>query len=175
SSLRRVGSIARMLLCFHPRSDATDTERESQSMPELPDDLRSLQDAFGVNERSAHALIAGLTEEAGTWQMTPGSWSGAQCLDHLATGNRVYVAAWEAPAARARAAGRIRRGPARPGLVGGWFVKSLEPPVTRKMRAPAKSVPRSSPPLADAAAAFFASHDQIVEFLRRYADIDLAG
>jgi hypothetical protein len=43
------------------------------------------------------------------------------------------------------------------------------------MRAPRKIVPRPSPPLADAAAAFFASHQHVVDFLHHYGDIDLAG
>jgi hypothetical protein len=62
-------------------------------------------------------------------------------------------------------------------VLGGWFVRSLEPPVkpSRKLRAPATIRPRSSPPLADSAAAFFASQNEVRDFLRAYADIDLAG
>jgi len=141
----------------------------------LPPELQALDDALAASERHAREIVAGLTEAQGVWQPAPGSWSVAQCLDHLAVGNRLYVAAMEPPAERAKQAGRLRRRPALPGLVGGWFRKSLEPPVTRKMRAPRTIVPRPSPPLGDAANAFFASHDQFVQFLRRYADIDLAG
>jgi DinB superfamily len=144
-------------------------------MAELPEDLRSLQEALDANEQEARTLVSGLSEADGTWQPAAGSWSVAQCLDHLAAGNRLYVDAWQEPAARARAAGRLRRRPANPGLVGGLFVRSLEPPVTRKMRSPRTAVPRASPPLADAASAFFASHARIVEFLQRNADLDLAG
>jgi hypothetical protein len=118
-----------------------------------------------------------LSDAHGTWRQAPGSWSVAECLDHLAVGHRVYLAAMEPPAARAREAGRLRRRPARPGLVGGWFVRSLEPPVNPrfKLRAPRKTVPRASPPLADASAAFFASHTQVRAFLQACADLDLAG
>lgn len=139
-------------------------------------ELDALADALAANERDARELVAGLSGALGTWRRAPGSWSVAECLDHLAVGNRVYLAAMEPAAAKARAAGRLRRRPAVPGLVGGWFVKSLEPPVTsRKLRAPRKIVPRASPPLGDAAAAFFASHAQVQQFLGAYADIDLAG
>ncbi len=144
-------------------------------MAELPDELRTLDGAFAANERNARELVAGLTDAQGAWQPAPGSWSVAECLDHLAVSNRLYVAAMEPSAERARRDGRLRRRPALPGILGGWFAKSLEPPATRKMRAPRTIVPRPSPPLADAAAAFFASHVQVVEFLRRYPDIDLAG
>lgn len=141
----------------------------------IPPDVSSLHEAFAANGHDARRLIDGLSEAEGTWRSEPGSWSIAECLDHLAVGNRVYVAAMAPIAAAARASGRQRRAPVKPGLFGGWFVRSLEPPVTRKLRAPRKIVPRPSPPLADAATAFFASHEQVVEFLRNYADIDLAG
>ena len=141
---------------------------------ELPQELRALDDAYAANERDARQVIDGLSEPEGTWRPSPGSWSVAECLDHLSAGNRVYLAAMGPPAETARAAGRMRRRPALPGPIGGWFVRSLEPPATRKMRAPRSIVPRPSPPLADAAAAFFASHDQVRRFLRAHADLDLA-
>ena len=136
---------------------------------------RMLTDAFDANERHARDLTDGLTESEGTWRARPGAWSISECLDHLAVGNRVYLAAMEPAASRARATGRVRRRDATPGLIGGWFVRSLEPPVRVKMRAPSTIVPRAAPPLADAAAAFLSSHEQVVAFLRTYAGIDLAG
>lgn len=144
---------------------------------DLPSDLRSLETAFDANERDVHALVAGLTPEAGAWRPAPGSWSVAECLDHLATANRVYVAAMQPSAARALQEGRMRRGPAAPGLIGGWFVRYLEPPARPllKSKAPRKIRPRTAPPLADAFTAFLASHKDVLTFLRTYAGIDLAG
>src|SRR6185436_19745549 len=141
----------------------------------LEGSLAELDRAFFANERSARTLIDGLSEPHGTWRAAPGSWSIAECLDHLAVGNRVYLAAMEAPANRARSEGRQQRSDAVPGLIGGWFVRSLEPPVRRRLRAPRKIVPRVGPPLADAAAAFLASHAQVVSFLHEYGGVDLAG
>ena len=141
------------------------------------EDIRALDAALNAADHDARALVAGLTEEQGVWKTDPGAWSVAQCLDHLATANRVYLRAMEPAAERALAAGRRRRGPALPGLVGGWFVRSLEPPVKPrfKMKAPVKIVPRPSPSLRDAAAQFLASQADVRTFLEKYADIDLAG
>lgn len=139
------------------------------------EDIRALEDALNAAERDARQLVSGLTDDRGTWRETPGSWSVAECLDHLATGNRVYLRAMEPPAERALAGGRHRRGPARPGLIGGWFVRSLEPPVTRRMKAPTIIRPRSSPALRDASEQFLASQDEVRAFLKKYADIDLVG
>ena len=146
-------------------------------MAEAGDDVAALERAFEAAEHDARALVNGLSDAHGTWRAQPGSWSVAECLDHLATANRIYLQAMRPAAARALTEGRRRRGPVRPGIIGGWFVRSLEPPVRkfRKMTAPAKIRPRPSPPLGDAMDKFVASHQDVVTFLRQYAEIDLAG
>jgi DinB superfamily len=146
-------------------------------VPPLPAELQRLDEALDAAERDARAVAEGLEEARGTWRAEPGSWSVAECLDHLATANRVYLAAMEPSAARALRDGRTRRGPAEPGVIGGWFVKYLEPPVKPrgKTKAPPAIRPRTSPPLADAVAAFLKSQDEVRRFLRTYAGIDLRG
>src|SRR5687767_948941 len=140
-------------------------------------DIRALETALNAVDDDARHLIAGLTPEQGVWRPAPGAWSIAHCLDHLATANRVYLRAMEPAAVDALARGSRRRRPALPGVIGGWFVRSLDAPVKPrfKMKAPTKIGPRESPLLADAVAQFFASQDQVRAFLRKYADIDLAG
>jgi len=146
-------------------------------MPSAPADIRDLEDQLDAAERDAQALVQGLTEQQGAWRAEPGAWSVAECLDHLATGNRVYLRALNESAVRARAKGCPRRGPAVPGVIGRWFVRWLEPPVNPRLkgRAPRIIRPRTAPPLADAFAAFAASHREVRAFLRAYADLDLAG
>jgi hypothetical protein len=140
-------------------------------------DIRALDEAYDATVRDARAVAAGLSETQGAWREHDGSWSVAECLDHLATANRVYVEAMRSAAEPARQQGRRRRGPARPGLLGGWFVRSLEPPARpgRKRKAPRKIRPRVSPPLADAMEKFLASMVDVHAFLHRYGDIDLNG
>ena len=143
----------------------------------VPADIRDLEDQLDRVDQDAGALVAGLTEERGAWRQDPGSWSVAECLDHLATGNRVYVQAMREPAARARREGRRRIGPALPGFVGRWFVRWLEPPVNPRLKgkAPQTIEPRASAPLADAYASFRASQDEVRAFVRAHADLDLAS
>lgn len=145
--------------------------------PPLPDDLRALAAAYDAAEADAHALLSGLTAEQGTWRAAAGTWSVAECLDHLAIANRVYLDAMRPPAERALAEGRRRQRPALPGLVGGWFVKALEPPARPRLKgkAPQAIRPRTGPALADAAARFFASQDEVRGFLHAFAAIDLVG
>jgi hypothetical protein len=143
----------------------------------VPPDIEALETAFTAVEQDARRVAAGLSNARAEWRAEPSSWSVAECIDHLATANRVYLAAMEPAAANALASGRGRRSPAVPGLIGGWFVRSLEPPVKArfKMKAPKKIRPRKSPPFSDAMAAFLASQEEVRSFLRKYGEIDLAG
>jgi hypothetical protein len=142
-----------------------------------PQDIKALEAALGEAERDARTLVSGLGEGIGAWRAGAGSWSVAECLDHLAIANRVYLHAMQPAAERAAREGRRRRRPARPGLIGGWFVRSLEPPVKPRMKgkAPRSIQPRHAPPLQDAIGAFLSSQDEVRAFLRTYAEIDLVG
>jgi hypothetical protein len=142
-----------------------------------PADIRELQDQLDAAERDAEALVAGLSEEQGVRRLDAGCWSVAECLDHLATGNRVYLAAMREPADRARARGRRRWRPAKPGWVGRLFAWTFEPPPKwwSRRKAPRKIRPRAAPPLAETFASFVASQADVREFLRANADLDLAG
>jgi hypothetical protein len=140
-------------------------------------DIKDLKDQLDAADRDAQALVAGLTEERGGWRAETGSWSVAECLDHLAAANRAYLHAMKEPAIRAREQGWVRRGPAKPGFVGRWFARTMEPPVRARfrMKAPRLIKPRVAPPLADAFAGFRTSQDEVRAFLLEYADLDLAG
>jgi hypothetical protein len=140
-----------------------------------PPDIQKLEEQLDATRRDAQALVADLDDERGGWHDGNGSWSVAECLDHLATGHRVYLDAMEATAVRARRQGRLRRGPAIPGYVGRWFVWTLEPPVHVRLKAPKSIRPRTAPSLPNAFASFMASHDRARAFLDGCADLDLAG
>jgi hypothetical protein len=140
-------------------------------------DIAALDAAFAANARDARAVVQALDEAAGTWRSDPTSWSVAECLDHLAVADRVYLEAMRPVAERAAERGRIRRRSATPGLIGRWFVRRMEPPVRgrARMNAPAKIRPRVGPSLAEALARFSAAHEEVRAFLARYAELDLAG
>jgi hypothetical protein len=140
-----------------------------------PPEIAALEAQLDAAERDANALVEGLSPERGEWRARPGSWSVAECLEHLATANHVYIGAMKEPANRARERARWRRRPALPGLLGGWFVRSLEPPVRARMKAPRLSRPRPSPKLSEAFANFVGSQGEVRAFLRSNADLDLAS
>jgi hypothetical protein len=138
-------------------------------------DIEALEEQLNAAEHDAQSLVAGLSAEQGTWRAAAGSWSIAECLEHLGISNRVYLRALEESAAHARGEGRPRRSPAMPGILGGWFVRTIEPPVKARFRAPRTIRPRKALKLPDALADFLASQEMVRAFLRSYAGIDLAG
>jgi hypothetical protein len=141
---------------------------------QLPAEIKSIMDQLDSADVDARSLVDGLSDELGFWSPGPGSWSVSECLDHLAIFNRVYITAMQPAAERARAKGRLRTRPAKPGIVGSWFVRTAEPPAKTRIKAPRTIRPRSAPPLADALAAFIASQPCVREFLLSNADLDLA-
>jgi hypothetical protein len=146
-------------------------------MTELLPDIATLRGELDTAEHDARLLVQNLGEERGSWRAEANSWSVAQCLDHVAAANQIYLCAMNGPAIRARAAGQMRRRPALPGFVGRWFVTKMEPSVKQsvKTKAPRKIKPGSSPLLADAFGRFLRSQDEIREFIRTNSDLDLAS
>ena len=140
-------------------------------------EIASLFEQFDAIESDVRALVSGLSETQGQWRSEPGGWSVAECLDHLATANRVYLEAMRPAAELALVRGRKRQGPAVPGLIGRSFIAWLEPPVKPRLKskAPRKIRPREGPPLSDAFEQFIASHDDTRAFLQRFSEIDLAA
>lgn len=142
---------------------------------QIPVEIQTILDQLDGSSADARSIVDGLSDELGRWSPGPGTWSVSECLDHLALTNRIYVAAMMPAADRARAKGRLRTRPARPGIVGTWFVRKMEPPAQARWKAPRKIRPRTAPPLPEALAAFTASQPPIREFLLSNFDLDLAA
>lgn len=90
----------------------------------------------------ARDLVASVTDDEFNWKSDPGTWSIGECLDHLVRTNEKYH----------RGLQRVTAGDALPsgrdewraGLVGGMFLRLMEPPVRRKVSAPAAFRPEGS-------------------------------
>lgn len=94
-----------------------------------------LEHQLRANLGDAERLVAGLAAEQLTWRPGPERWSIADCLEHLATTDRLYLermrAAIEAAAPRGDAGEKVKLG-----LFERWFIGSLEPPSRLRVRAP---------------------------------------
>lgn len=141
----------------------------------LPPDLQDVVEQLEAADRDARSVVADLDDARANWQPDDGrSWSVAQCLDHLARATSHYLAPMEQALARARGRGQLRRGPVAPGRLAAWFIRQLEPPVARRMRAPRSIVPVSALPADEALARFLAAQAAAERLLAANADLDLS-
>ena len=88
----------------------------------------------------AGRLADGCDDAQWVWTPSPGVWSAAGCIAHLNQTNREYVTAIRS----VLESGNPERSAAtdfRYGVLERWFVKSMEPPVKIKLKAPKVFVP----------------------------------
>jgi len=127
-------------------------------------------------DRRGVATAASCTDEQFYWRPRDGGgWSIAQCLDHLGVMNRVYGAAIRSGIDAARTRGSTRRAPAKPGYLGGKFVQSMEPPVTRRLRTPRKGKPATMKERQTILDGYRAGHDLARQLIADAATIDANG
>ncbi len=143
---------------------------------ELPPDVTAIRDELSALSPRARALCAPLDDDALHAPAPNGGWSVALCLEHLVVSATVYPARIREALEAARAAGRFRRGPIRPGWLSRAFLRQLEPPVRQKLTSPAAIRPAAGrASREELLGRFDRAHAQAIELLERNADLDLGG
>src|SRR5436190_19680816 len=86
---------------------------------------------FAVNRRQAAQLVDGLTAAEIHRPPREGSWSVAQCLEHVALTHHAFVAAMRRPTDVLQSRAIPGDGRIAPNLINRAFLWLLEPPVRR--------------------------------------------
>ena len=142
----------------------------------LPEDVQKLLAALDANTAQAEELVRNLEEdEPFNWRPDEKSWSVAQCLDHLNAASRAYLPPMRAAVERVRRKGAPRRGPLHPGVLGRWFVATLEPPPKRRLPAPKKIVPAARKGRSEVMAEWGRLQVEVKALLEEGAGLDLNG
>ena len=132
--------------------------------------LSDLQSA----EKEASEIIARTSATQANWQPNEGrSWSIVQCLSHLARTNRIYAAAMYEAVGRANVHSERASQGISPGFLGAWFIRSLEPPVRKRMKAPSKVHPVIQADYKDALAEFVDSHEPLRRVIEVASGVDV--
>jgi hypothetical protein len=140
----------------------------------LRPDLQRLLDEIDAVDRATAALLCRVSDEQFFWQPNEGrSWSIAQCLDHLAVTNALYGHAIAEAIQTARASGRHGGGAIKSSFFGRQFLKSMEPPVTRRFRAPGKVIPRTHKTRDEIVREFRQGHERLRAMIEAAAEIDV--
>ena len=133
-----------------------------------------LRGEFGAAKSDARALFEGVSEEAGRFRPGPGTWSMAECLDHLNVVGRLYLGALDRAIDEGRRRGLTGRPPFRYGLLARWLVRSMDAPPLFHMRSPRSFRPASAaPPVAESLPAFVALQDELIDRVARAEGLDL--
>jgi hypothetical protein len=122
---------------------------DSESGPSFVQ-LGSLLEQFQCATHEARKLVLGRSADELTRRLKPGSWSAAQCLDHLARTTDSYLPAISK--ALATAPKLTTKRPLRTGTVAALMIRNLEPPYRLRY----KVIPQLVPQRTDFAAAWSA-------------------
>lgn len=118
------------------------------------------------------AEVDHLTPAQLAWRPAPGRWTPGEHVGHMRLLNSLYLEAIDRGIAEARARGRSGFDAYRPGLLGGFMTRMMEPPVRRRLRtAPAFVAPEE--PGRDERPAWHATHAALEERLHRAGGVSL--
>ncbi|HEY2012428.1 MAG TPA: DinB family protein [Bryobacteraceae bacterium] len=137
-------------------------------------ELAQYRQQFEDVKTQAQELTAGLNEEKFNWRPAPNQWSIEECLAHLIILGQWTVKALETAIDQGHAQGRTGTGPFRYGRLDRFFLKMIEPPVRRKVRAPRHFVPLHGQPITGILPTFLHLQDQLLLLVERAEGLDLA-
>ncbi|HEX8359351.1 MAG TPA: DinB family protein, partial [Longimicrobium sp.] len=121
----------------------------------------------------AAELLDGLSRAQLAWAPEPGRWSVGENVSHLRTLNTRYIEAIDEAIAAARARGHTGFERHKPGLIGGFMVRFMEPPVKRRVKTPAVFVSEGAHDWAAERAGYHATHEALEERLHAAGGISL--
>ncbi|MGH9934832.1 MAG: DinB family protein [Blastocatellia bacterium] len=124
--------------------------------------------------RDAENLIEGLSDAQFNWRPAENIWSVGDCLEHLNITSRLYFPVIAEAITRSRTSGVMSPGPYKHGWLGNRIVRSTEPPVKTRFKAPPKFRPLANHPLTQAWSQFVAFQDQLLKLIREANGVDLA-
>ena len=140
----------------------------------LAREVEEFKQRFDQISQDPGALVDALTDEQFNWQPAPGSWSVAQCIEHLNTTARLYLPQLDEAIANAIRRGTYGEGPFSYNVIGRFFTAAMEPPARFRVSAPKMFHPPAPRPRPAVMAAFRAYQVQFTDRLRQANGLDLA-
>jgi hypothetical protein len=125
-------------------------------------------------ERTARELLLSMSPEELDFRPAPGRWSAGENVLHMREVNERYLDAMEAKIAAARAEAVFSDGPFRYPWLDRWFVRQLEPPVTRRFPAPRIFRPAVRSAAREDVETFLATLERLAAAMRSSRGLDLA-
>ena len=136
---------------------------------------QQISDELEAIASDAEKAFARFDSRQANWSPSAGSWSVAQCLDHLIRINRAYYPIFDRIAKGQYRPPLVARVPLLPKLVGPMMVQVLSPQGTRKFKAGNVARPSASAIESDIVGRFIAHQRELLAWLRSLADRDLGA
>jgi len=138
-----------------------------------PDLLNTIASQAEKNNDVARAVAGDLTETQLNWKPSPGQWSVAQCLEHLAVATQGFDKYFSAALTRAKSKSPNTNPPAyKPTRMGGWLAKHVAPESPRKLRAPKMFRPADASTIQGSLQIFLGEQQKFIDFVGQCQDID---
>lgn len=156
------------------QEDAKTSNDAAENLEPLDSDLREYRRQIEAVTNNARDLLNGLSQAQINWSAAPVHWYIAECFDHLTVTNREMLQNIQEAINDARTKGLTGRGPFRHGMIGNMIVRSMEPPVKMKFKAPKIFKPRAEQSLETVARDFFATQDEVLSVINEANGVHLA-
>ena len=140
---------------------------------ESADLLQTICSEAEKNSSAAQILLEGFSEGQLSWTNAPGSWSIAQCVDHLTTTSKAFEPYLMDAIKRGREKWPVGSPiPYRPSWVGGWLIKQVLPETTRRVPAPKVFRPSQTPAIENVLENFLKQQAEFVRVVRQAEGVD---
>lgn len=130
-------------------------------------------DQLDVNDIRFEELLNCLSEKELNLRADESSWSIAQHIQHLVIAGRQFSLTIKAATAEARKQGLVGEGPFSYNLLGRFFLKILEPPVSMRVKSPKAAVPEEFVAVEALKGEFTKMRRKLREACKECAGIDL--
>lgn len=138
-------------------------------------ELAEYDEQFDALKQRAKALLEGLSPEQANWRPAEGSWSAAQCIEHLILAGRPFLDGIDAMIAEGRAKELLARPPYDHPAMGRWVIRIVEPPYRIRTKTFADMAPKPALDPAAVFAEFWALQNQFKERIYRANGLDIGA
>jgi hypothetical protein len=140
---------------------------------EIAPELSELAEQFENSKKELTEILAGLSEEIFNRRPPAGGWSIAECADHLVVTGKDYTKQIENGLKKIEQKRYFLKGPYKLSWLGKSFIKSVEPPVKRKFKNPARWTPDSNHSIKELSDEYTALQDRYIDLLKRSKGLDI--
>lgn len=139
----------------------------------LPKELQQLENEFLDMKKDAGEFLGKIKDSEFNKRPDDGGWSIAECIDHLIVTGVDYCDTLEKGIKQLAEKNIKYTGEMKHSWVGQRFVNSVEPPVSRKFKSPAKWRPASKINKTKVATAYLQLQDRYIDLLHMAEGYDL--